>query len=145
MHEALRVSGWSDDAAPVLHTVAERERPATTCGGWPRPGSKVVPGEAAAVRVEDARLTGVRLADGPADDRTVVFVAPKAVPQAGLMERLGAEVQETPFGAYPVVDPTGLASVPGRVDGRQRDGLRRAGRPRGERRLPGPRRRSSAT
>ncbi|MGC0408221.1 thioredoxin reductase [Streptomyces sp. SAI-163] len=73
----------------------------------------MVPGDVAALRVEDDRLTGVRLADGTAHDRTVLFVAPKAVPQTGLMEQLGAELQETPVGAYPVVDPTGRTSVPG--------------------------------
>ncbi|CAM5638262.1 NAD(P)/FAD-dependent oxidoreductase [Streptomyces hirsutus] len=35
------------------------------------------------------------------------------MPRTGLLERLGAELSETPFGAYPVVDPTGLTSVPG--------------------------------
>jgi thioredoxin reductase len=43
----------------------------------------------------------------------VLFVAPRAVPRSGLFERLGAELRETPFGTYPVVDETGLTTVPG--------------------------------
>ncbi|CAM5599998.1 hypothetical protein STENM223S_02688 [Streptomyces tendae] len=131
------VSGWSDDVTLFLHTVAERELSDDDLRRLAAAGVKVVPGEVAGLRVEDDRLTGVRLADGTAHERTVLFVAPKALPQTGLMERLGAELQETPFGAYPVVDPDGRTSVPGVRHRRQRDGLRRAGRPRGERRLPG--------
>jgi hypothetical protein len=40
-------------------------------------------------------------------------VAPRPVPRVGLLDRLGAELRETPFGTYPVVDQTGLTSVPG--------------------------------
>jgi thioredoxin reductase len=74
---------------------------------------KVVPGAVAGLVVEDDRITGVRLADSTCHACEVVFVAPRAVPRTGLLERLGAEFQETPQGAYPVVDGTGLTSVPG--------------------------------
>ncbi|MFG3159053.1 NAD(P)/FAD-dependent oxidoreductase [Streptomyces sp. NPDC048232] len=113
VHQALMVSGWSDDVTLFLHTVAEEELADDDLRRLAAAGVKVVPGEVAALRIEDDRLTGVRLADGSAHDRSVVFVAPRAVPQTGLMERLGADLQETPFGAYPVVDPTGRTSVPG--------------------------------
>ncbi|NEB11510.1 NAD(P)/FAD-dependent oxidoreductase [Streptomyces coelicoflavus] len=113
VHQALMVSGWSDDVTLFLHTVAERELSDDDLRRLAAAGVKVVPGEVAGLRIEDDRLTGVRLADGTAHDRTVLFVAPKAVPQTGLMERLGAELQETPFGAYPVVDATGRTTVPG--------------------------------
>ncbi|RSN60382.1 thioredoxin reductase [Streptomyces sp. WAC 04229] len=113
VHQALMVSGWSDDVTLFLHTVAEEELSDDDLRRLAAAGVKVVPGEVAALRIEDDRLTGVRLADGSAHDRSVVFVAPRAVPQTGLMERLGADLQETPFGAYPVVDPTGRTSVPG--------------------------------
>ncbi len=63
--------------------------------------------------VDHDRLTGVRLADGTAHDRSVLFVAPRPVPQIGLFERLGAELNETPFGSYPVVDERGQTTVPG--------------------------------
>ncbi len=113
VHQALMVSGWSDDVTLFLHTVAEEELSDDDLRRLAAAGVKVVPGEVAGLRIEDDRLTGVRLADGTTHDRTVVFTAPRAVPRTGLMERLGAELQETPFGAYPVVDPTGRTSAPG--------------------------------
>ncbi|MEU6636244.1 NAD(P)/FAD-dependent oxidoreductase [Streptomyces rochei] len=113
VHQALMVSGWSDDVVLFLHRVAEEELSDEDLRRLAAAGVKVVPGEVAGLRVEEDRLTGVRLADGTVHDRSVVFVAPKAVPRTGLMERLGAELQETPFGAYPVVDATGRTSVPG--------------------------------
>ncbi|GJF21862.1 NAD(P)/FAD-dependent oxidoreductase [Streptomyces sp. HO565] len=119
VHQALMVSGWSDDVTLFLHTVAEEELSDDDLRRLSAAGVKVVPGEVAELRVEDDRLTGVRLAGGATcgggsvHDRSVLFVAPRAVPQTGLMERLGAELQETPFGAYPVVDPTGRTTVPG--------------------------------
>lgn len=73
----------------------------------------MVPGEVAGLVVDDDRLTGVRLGDGTVHDRSVLFVAPRAVPRTGLLERLGAELRETPFGSYPVVDETGRTTVPG--------------------------------
>ncbi|MEU3661123.1 NAD(P)/FAD-dependent oxidoreductase [Streptomyces sp. NPDC032940] len=119
VHQALMVSGWSADVTLFLHTVAEEELSDEDLRRLSAAGVKVVPGEVAGLRVEDDRLTGVRLAggapsgEGAVHDRSVLFVAPRAVPQTGLMERLGAELQETPFGAYPVVDPTGRTTVPG--------------------------------
>ncbi|MEU6102876.1 NAD(P)/FAD-dependent oxidoreductase [Streptomyces flaveolus] len=119
VHQALMVSGWSDDVTLFLHTVAEEELSDDDLRRLSAAGVKVVPGEVAGLRVEDDRLTGVRLAGGTPSgggsvhERSVLFVAPRAVPQTGLMERLGAELQETPFGAYPVVDPTGRTTVPG--------------------------------
>jgi thioredoxin reductase len=95
VHQALMVSQWSKDVTLFLHTVAE------------------VPGEVAGLEVDDDRLTGVRLADGTAHKRSVLFVAPRAVPQTALFERLGAELSETPFGTYPVIDERGLTTVPG--------------------------------
>ena len=119
VHQALMVSGWSDDVTLFLHTVAEEELSDDDLRRLSAAGVKVVPGKVAGLRVEDDRLTGVRLAGdapsggGSVHDRSVLFVAPRAVPQTGLMEQLGAELQETPFGAYPVVDPTGRTTVPG--------------------------------
>ncbi|WP_217143694.1 NAD(P)/FAD-dependent oxidoreductase [Streptomyces sp. AC627_RSS907] len=113
VHQALMVSGWSDDVTLFLHTVAERELSDDDLRRLSAAGVKVVPGEVAGLRVEDDRLNGVRLADGSTHDRSVLFVAPRALPQTGLMERLGAELEETPYGAYPVVDPTGRTTVPG--------------------------------
>ncbi|MFJ9725846.1 NAD(P)/FAD-dependent oxidoreductase [Streptomyces sp. NPDC101209] len=113
VHQALMVSQWSRDVTFFLHTVEERELTDDDLRRLAAAGVKVVPGEVAELVVEDDRLTGVRLADGTTHARQVVFVAPRAVPRTDLLQWLGAELRETPFGAYPVVDETGLTTVPG--------------------------------
>ncbi|MFF5342481.1 NAD(P)/FAD-dependent oxidoreductase [Streptomyces althioticus] len=113
VHQALMVSRWSKDVTFFLHEVAEEELSDLDLRRLAAAGVDVVPGEVAGLVVEDDRLTGVRMADGTVHSRSVVFVAPRPVPQTGLLERLGAEMDETPFGTYPVVDPNGLTSVPG--------------------------------
>ncbi|MDT0393372.1 MULTISPECIES: NAD(P)/FAD-dependent oxidoreductase [Streptomyces] len=113
VHQALMVSQWSKDVTLFLHRVAEAELSDQDLRRLAAAGVGVVSGEVAELVAEDDRLTGVRLADGSTHARSVVFVAPRPMPQTGLLERLGAEMNETPFGAYPVVDPTGLTTVPG--------------------------------
>ncbi|SDD11165.1 NAD(P)/FAD-dependent oxidoreductase [Streptomyces prasinopilosus] len=113
VHQALMVSRWSKDVTFFLHTVAEEELSDQDLRRLAAAGVGVVPGEVAGLVVEDDRLTGVHLADGSVHARSVLYVGPRPVPRTGLLERLGAELSETPFGAYPVVDPTGLTSVPG--------------------------------
>ncbi|MGP4006823.1 NAD(P)/FAD-dependent oxidoreductase [Streptomyces sp. 4N124] len=113
VHQALIVSQWSKDVTFFLHKVAEDDLSDDDLRRLATAGVHVVPGEVAGLVVEDDRLTGVRLADGSTYDRQALFVAPRAIPQTGLLERLGAEMNETPFGAYPVVDATGLTTVPG--------------------------------
>ncbi|MFF7768418.1 NAD(P)/FAD-dependent oxidoreductase [Streptomyces massasporeus] len=113
VHQALMVSQWSKDVRFFLHTVAEEELSDEDLRRLAAAGVEVVPGEVAGLAVEDDRLTGIRLADGTEHARSVLFLAPRAAPQTGLLEGLGAELHDTPFGAYPVVDATGLTSVPG--------------------------------
>ncbi len=113
VHQALMVSGWSDDVVLFAHPTAAGEPSATDLRRLAAAGVEVVRGEVTGLRVEDDRLTGVRLADGSVRARTALFVAPRAVPRTGLLERLGAELHETPHGTYPVVDATGQTSVPG--------------------------------
>ncbi|MEU8755127.1 NAD(P)/FAD-dependent oxidoreductase [Streptomyces chartreusis] len=113
VHQALMVSQWSKDVTFFLHEVAESDLPDDDLRRLAAAGVKVVPGEVAELVIENDRLTGVRLADGTVHAREVVFTAPRAVPQTGLLQKLGADFQETPFGSYPMVDPTGLTSVPG--------------------------------
>ncbi|MFD9934760.1 NAD(P)/FAD-dependent oxidoreductase [Streptomyces massasporeus] len=113
VHQALMVSQWSKDVRFFLHTVAEEELSDEDLRRLAAAGVEVVPGEVAGLVVEDDRLTGVRLADGTEHARSVLFLAPRAVPQTGLLEALGAELHDTPFGAFPVVDATGLTTVPG--------------------------------
>ncbi|MFI1725481.1 NAD(P)/FAD-dependent oxidoreductase [Streptomyces sp. NPDC020489] len=114
VHQALMVSQWSKDVTLFLHTVDETElSDDDDRRGLAAAGVRVVQGEVEGLRIEDDRLTGVRLADGTSYDREVLFVAPRAVPQNGLLQQLGAEMRETPFGAYPVLDETGRTTVPG--------------------------------
>ncbi|WP_307162000.1 NAD(P)/FAD-dependent oxidoreductase [Streptomyces rishiriensis] len=113
VHQALMVSQWSADVTLFLHTVAEAEPTDEDLRRLAAAGVRVVPGEVAGLVVEDDRLTGVRLVDGQVHEREVLFVAPRAVPRTDLLARLGAELSETPFGTYPVVDGRGLTTVPG--------------------------------
>ncbi|MGW0761139.1 NAD(P)/FAD-dependent oxidoreductase [Streptomyces sp. NPDC002814] len=113
VHQALIVSQWSKDVTLFLHKVAEDDLSDDDLRRLAAAGVHVIPGEVAGLVIEDDRLTGVRLTDGSTYDRQTLFVAPRAIPQTGLLERLGAEMNETPFGTYPVVDPTGLTTVPG--------------------------------
>ncbi|MFI1928386.1 NAD(P)/FAD-dependent oxidoreductase [Streptomyces sp. NPDC020377] len=113
VHQALMVSQWSKDVTLFLHTVAEAELTDEDLRRLAAAGVRVVPGEVAGLVVEDDRLTGVRLRDGRVHEREVVFVAPRALPRTDLLARLGAELSETPFGTYPVVDGRGLTTVPG--------------------------------
>ncbi|SMQ14736.1 Thioredoxin reductase [Streptomyces sp. Ag82_O1-12] len=113
VHQALMVSQWSKDVRFFLHTVAEEELSGEDLRRLGAAGVEMVPGEVAGLVIENDRLTGIRLADGTEHARSVLFLAPRAVPRTGLLEGLGAELHDTPFGAYPVVDATGLTSVPG--------------------------------
>ncbi|WP_079056299.1 NAD(P)/FAD-dependent oxidoreductase [Streptomyces caeruleatus] len=113
VHQALMVTQWSKDVTFFLHEVAESDLTDDDLRRLAAAGVKVVPGAVAGLVIEDDRIAGVRLADDTEHAREVLFVAPRAVPQTGLLEKLGAEMQQTPFGSYPTVDPTGLTSVPG--------------------------------
>ncbi|MFI9831393.1 NAD(P)/FAD-dependent oxidoreductase [Streptomyces sp. NPDC051913] len=113
VHQALMVSQWSKEVTLFLHTVAEADLSDDDLRRLAAAGVKVVPGEVGRLRIENDRLTGVQLADGTTHARDVLFTAPRAVPQNDLPAQLGAELNETPFGAYPVVDATGQTTVPG--------------------------------
>ncbi|MDQ0912482.1 NAD(P)/FAD-dependent oxidoreductase [Streptomyces canus] len=113
VHQALMVSQWSKDVTLFLHRVAESELSDDDLRRLAAAGVGVVSGEVAELVVTDDRLTAVRLEDGTTHAREVVFTAPRAVPQNGLLQRLGAELQETPFGSYPVVDGNWQTTVPG--------------------------------
>ncbi|GAA0915157.1 NAD(P)/FAD-dependent oxidoreductase [Streptomyces thermoalcalitolerans] len=119
VHQALMVTQWSKDVTFFLHEVAEAELSGDDLRRLAAAGVRAVPGRVAELLVEGDRLTGVRLAGGTSSEGgtdhplEVLFVAPRAVPRTGLLRRLGAELRETPFGAYPVTDERGLTTVPG--------------------------------
>ncbi|MFD4605042.1 NAD(P)/FAD-dependent oxidoreductase [Streptomyces sp. NPDC058464] len=112
-HQALMVTQWSKDVTLFLHQVEEAELADEDLRRLAAAGVRVVPGEVAVLRVEDDRLTGLELVDGSVHAREALFVAPRPVPQNDLLIALGAELAETPFGAYPVIDERGLTTVPG--------------------------------
>ncbi|WP_327743237.1 NAD(P)/FAD-dependent oxidoreductase [Streptomyces europaeiscabiei] len=113
VHQALMVSQWSKDVTLFLHAVPETDLSDDDLRRLAAAGVSVVPGEVESLVVTEDRLTGVRLTDGTVCDRSVLFTAPRPIPRTSLLEKLGADLNETPFGAYPTVDPTGLTSVPG--------------------------------
>ncbi|MGW7527004.1 NAD(P)/FAD-dependent oxidoreductase [Streptomyces sp. NPDC054783] len=119
VHQALMVTQWSKDVRFFLHEVSESELTDADLRRLSAAGVTVVPGKVAELVVADDRLTGVRLAGGTPSgrgtvhDRAVLYAAPRAVPNNELLLKLGAELQQTPFGAYPVVDERGLTTVPG--------------------------------
>ncbi|MDX3636074.1 NAD(P)/FAD-dependent oxidoreductase [Streptomyces europaeiscabiei] len=113
VHQALMVSQWSKDVTLFLHEVPETDLSDDDLRRLAAAGVSVVPGEVESLVVTEDRLTGVRLTDGTVCDRSVLFTAPRPIPRTSLLEKLGADLNETPFGAYPTVDPTGLTSVPG--------------------------------
>ncbi|MGW4597206.1 NAD(P)/FAD-dependent oxidoreductase [Streptomyces sp. NPDC004457] len=113
VHQALMVTQWSKDVRLFLHEVDEAGLTDQDRRRLAAAGVTVVPGEVASLVTADDRLTGVRLADGTVHDREVLYAAPRAVPRNDLLIRLGAELRETPFGSYPVIDERGLTTVPG--------------------------------
>ncbi|ALO92290.1 Reductase [Streptomyces hygroscopicus subsp. limoneus] len=113
VHQALMATQWSKDVRLFLHEVGEAELTDQDLRRLATAGVTVVPGEVAGLVTADDRLTGVRLADGTVHERAVLYVAPRAVPRNDLLIRLGAELRETPFGSYPVIDERGLTTVPG--------------------------------
>ncbi|MFF0595206.1 NAD(P)/FAD-dependent oxidoreductase [Streptomyces antibioticus] len=113
VHQALMVTQWSKDVTLFLHTVTEEDLSDDDLRRLAAAGVRVIPGEVSGLTTENDRLTGIRLTDGTEYPREVLFVAPRPVPRTDLPARLGAEMTDTPFGAYPVVDPLGRTTVPG--------------------------------
>ncbi|KUN88516.1 thioredoxin reductase [Streptomyces bungoensis] len=113
VHQALMVTQWSQDVRLFLHQVPEADLTDVDRRRLATAGVDVVPGEVAEVLADGDRLTGVRLTEGAVHEREVLYVAPRAVPRGDLLVRLGAQMRETPFGSYPVIDERGLTSVPG--------------------------------
>ncbi|MET8767173.1 NAD(P)/FAD-dependent oxidoreductase [Streptomyces sp. NPDC004658] len=113
VHQALMVTQWTKDVRLFLHEVAESELTDQDLRRLATAGVAVVPGAVVELVTADDRLTGVRLEDGTVHGREVLYAAPRAVPNNELLIRLGAELRETPFGSYPVIDERGLTTVPG--------------------------------
>jgi len=107
VQHALLVWQWSDDVVFFVHTYdlnsGERRQLEAR-------GILVVFGEVGRLVVEDDRLTGVELTSGQVVARAAVFVWPGNRPHDdGLLAGLGCELKA----GFPLVDSTGLTSVPG--------------------------------
>jgi thioredoxin reductase len=107
VHQAHLVRGWSDDVVLFEHTyrLADTEREELTARGI-----RLVPGEVADLVIDGDAVRGVRLTDGTTENRTAVFVTPKFVPNAGMLEALGCDTDERGF---ITVDANGATSTPG--------------------------------
>jgi thioredoxin reductase len=112
-HQALMWSQWTDDVTLFLHTADAPD--ADTAEQLAARGVTVVPGEVAALVIEDDRLTGVRLADGTVVARDAIVAGARFVGRTELLVSLGLEVTQHPMGVGSFVpgDPTGLTAVPG--------------------------------
>ena len=108
VQHALLIRQWSADV--IFFSRTDELTPAEQRQLDSR-GIAVVPGEVARLVVENDQLTGVELADGRVIARAAVFVRPATIPRDdGLLAGLGCELNEAGF---PLVDGTGLTTVPG--------------------------------
>ena len=108
VQHALLIRQWSAD---VIFFSRTGELPQSGHRQLDSRGIAVVPGEVARLVVANDQLTGVALADGRVIARAAVFVRPATIPHDdALLAGLGCELNEAGF---PLVDATGLTTVPG--------------------------------
>lgn len=108
VQHAQLVRQWSDDVVFFAHTY---ELTATEHAELQARGVRVVLDEVARLVVEDDRLVGVELLDGPVIARAAVFIRPNNSPHDdGLLAGLGCELD--PAG-YAAVDGSGRTTNPG--------------------------------
>ncbi|MCU1675801.1 MAG: thioredoxin reductase [Frankiales bacterium] len=107
VQHALLLRQWSVDVLFFAHTsvVTAGEAEQLAARGIP-----VVAGGVARLVVRDDRLHGVELVDGTVVPRAAVFVRPRLVPNADLLNRLGCAVDER---GWAFRDGVGRTSVPG--------------------------------
>ncbi|RJO69846.1 NAD(P)/FAD-dependent oxidoreductase [Nocardia panacis] len=106
-HLGVLVPQWSQDTMFFPHTMLlSAEQRARLAGR----GVIVVDGEVVRFVITDDRLRGVELADGRIIERDAVFVGPTFVPNAAVLESLGATFDAA---GWPVTDPSGQTTVAG--------------------------------
>ncbi|MGC0364751.1 thioredoxin reductase [Rhodococcus sp. 27YEA15] len=113
MHQALMLRQWSSDVVLFRHRVGDLG--AENLEKLAARDVVVVEGEVTAPVVENARLTGVQLADGTVVSRAAVFVGGALTmdPNDAVLRSLGAVRAETMMGEFVTVDGFGGTSVPG--------------------------------
>ena len=111
LHKAHMVRSYSADVTvftTLVGDVTDPDRRVLEARGIrleDRPVSRVVSA--------DSVLTGLELTDGTRVPIDVVFAEPRMTPLDALIQQLGAEQQETPWGPWVWSDPTGKTSVDG--------------------------------
>jgi len=107
VQHALLLRQWSHDVVLFAHTTdlteTDREQLTARAVG-------IVEGTVERLVVADDRLTGVALSDGRYVARDAVFVRPEFVARNDFVRGLGGR---TDAAGWPLVDGTGLTSVPG--------------------------------
>jgi thioredoxin reductase len=111
--QALMWRQWSSDVVLFQHAAPEpTEEQSNQLAAR---GIAVVPGEVAAIKVDDDRVTGIRLASGAVYPREAVVIAPWFEARHGLLGPLGVTLVEHPAGIGRQVqaDASGFTGVPG--------------------------------
>ncbi|MEV7647264.1 NAD(P)/FAD-dependent oxidoreductase [Arthrobacter sp. NPDC089319] len=110
IHQAQLIRQWSDDlvfftalAGPVDSAISA-QLAARNVISDPRPVTELV--------VNDDVLTGVRVEGGEVVDVEAVFTAAALIPQDGYLSALELEREDSVFGSFLKVDPTGCTSHP---------------------------------
>jgi thioredoxin reductase len=112
VHQALLFRQLSDDVTYLSHLLpptAEQQEQLTARG------IDIVEDPVTELRVEDDRLTGVRLAGGGVLPCTTVVVATRMAARTGFLAGLGLAPVEHPFGVgeHLTADPQGRTGAPG--------------------------------
>ncbi|GHF06400.1 oxidoreductase [Streptomyces morookaense] len=111
--QALMWRQWSEDVVLFQHTAPEptEEEQARLAAR----GVTVVPGEVAAVEVDDDRVVGIRLASGEVRPREVIVIGPRFEFRHELLDPLGVKAVEHPLGIgrQAEADLSGFTGVPG--------------------------------
>ncbi|HEV3170456.1 MAG TPA: NAD(P)/FAD-dependent oxidoreductase [Actinocrinis sp.] len=110
---ALMWRQWSGDVVLFLHTAPQPT--AQQLAQLAARDVTVIPGEVAAIEIDQDRVTGVRLASGEVHPRDAVVVSPWFAARHDLLAPLGATLVEHPAGIGRQVqaDASGFTGVPG--------------------------------
>jgi len=109
-HQAQLLRQWSPR---VTYLANEIEVPSDQARALEARGIEIVIGRVTRLRSVDGVLTGVTLDGGRHVDLDVIFIASRLMPNDGLLDGLGVERDQTPFGSFPKIDAMGATSVSG--------------------------------
>lgn len=110
IHQAELVRQWSADV--VLFAAEVGELSEESAARLRARGVRIVNEPVVEVLTDDARLVGVRLADGTSVPLDAIFTVPRAIPHDEFISDLALERVESPAGSLLSVDPIGATSHP---------------------------------